>query len=187
MVEHDPASAEPNRPLGRLWDMRLPYFSLLAVVLLSSCGGNDPVADEAGNAAALPAPATLNVSDPSGAPPPGNSATPAKPAAGNAVAPPASIPAALHGRWGLTPGDCTSTRGDAKGLLTIGAGELRFYESSAIPAGNAKASSDSFSADFAFTGEGQAWTKFQALQLQGDKLIRTESSPMASYTYAHCR
>lgn len=84
------------------------------------------------------------------------------------------------------PGDCTSTRGDAKGLLTISGSDLRFYESHAIPKGNVKTSADSFSADFAFSGEGMTWTRFQTLELQNGKLVRTESSPMASYTYARC-
>ena len=87
----------------------------------------------------------------------------------------------------MTPGDCTSTRGDAKGLLVVSADGLRFYESRAIPAANAEASADSFSADVAFTGEGQNGTKYQALSLDADRLVRTESSPMASFTYARCR
>ena len=107
--------------------------------------------------------------------------------AGSNPSPAAAIPAALHGRWGLTPGDCTSTRGDAKGLLIVSGDGLRFYESRATPVRNVQASADSVSADFAFTGEGQTWTKYQALALEDDKLIRTESSPMASFTYARCR
>ncbi len=94
----------------------------------------------------------------------------------------------FHGRWGLTPGDCTSTRGDAKGLLIVAADKLTFYESRAVPKGNVETSADSFSADFAFTGEGQSWTRYQSLELQkGGKLVRTESGPMASYTYAQCQ
>lgn len=168
--------------------MRLPYFSLFTVVLLSSCGGSDPVADQANNTASLPAPPTVNASDPSGAPPPPNSENPPAPASGdNTVAPAAPIPAMFHGRWGLTPGDCTSTRGDNKGLLVVSADKLTFYESRAVPKGNTKSSGDSFSADFDFTGEGQSWTRFQSLELQkGGKLVRTESGPMASYTYAKC-
>jgi len=169
--------------------MRMPYISLFAVALLSSCGGSDPVADEANNSAVLPAPDTVNASDPSGAPPSPNSENPPEPAtADNAATPAATIPSRFHGRWGLTPGDCTSTRGDAKGLLTIAADKLTFYESRAVPKGNVETSPDSFSADFAFTGEGQAWTRYQSLELQkGGKLVRTESGPMASYTYAKCQ
>src|SRR5687767_8399070 len=45
----------------------------------------------------------------------------------------AAIPEALQGRWALTPDDCTSARGDAKGLLVVSRDELRFYESVAKP------------------------------------------------------
>ena len=64
---------------------------------------------------------------------------------------------------------------------------MRFYESVAKPARNVESSANSISADFDFTGEGQSWTKFETLTLQGDKLVRTESSPMASFTYVRCR
>jgi hypothetical protein len=101
--------------------------------------------------------------------------------------PAAAIPGALHGRWGLTPLDCTSTRGDAKGLLVVGSDNLQFYESRAVPGPNAQTGKDSISGDFHFTGEGQTWTRFESLALQGDKLVRTESNPMASFTYARCK
>ena len=168
--------------------MRLPFISLVVVGLLCSCERRDPVDDQANNAASLPAPPTVNASDPSGAPPPPNSENPPAPADGNSVTPAAAIPAAFQGRWGLTPGDCTSSRGDNKGLLVIAADKLTFYESRAVPKTNVQTSPDSFSADFEFTGEGQTWTRYQSLELQkGGKLVRTESGPMASYTYAKCR
>ena len=143
------------------------------------------MAEDANDTAALPAPADANVSNPTGAPPPANSSASPQPAAGTAPAV-ASIPAAFHGRWGLTPGDCTSTRGDNKGLLTITATELRFYESRAVPTANTQSTSDSFSADFSFTGEGMTWKKYQTLERRGTELVRTESNPMASFTYAKC-
>jgi hypothetical protein len=155
------------------------------VVALPACGKSDPVADNAGNSAVLPAPAEANVSDPSGAPPPANSSAAAEPGT-DPTAAAAAIPAFLHGRWGLTPGDCTSTRGDNKGLLAVGRDSLRFYESRAVPVGHVNTSPDSFSAEFAFSGEGMEWKKYQTLELQGDKLVRTESNPTTSYTYAKC-
>ena len=161
-------------------------FAAAAALLLIGCGGPDPVAEEA-NTDSLPAPAASSTTDPSGAAPPPNDNARPSPASGSQPAAAATIPAALHGRWGLAPADCTSTPGNAKGLLTVSARELRFYESRAVPAGNVNASADSFSADFAFTGEGMEWTKFQTLQLQDDQLVRTESDPMASFTYARCR
>ena len=97
-----------------------------------------------------------------------------------------TIPAALQGRWGLAPRDCTSTLGDAKGLLVINDHELRFYESRAVPKADIDADASSIHGYFAFTGEGQEWTKYEALELQGHMLVRTESTPMASFTYARC-
>lgn len=151
----------------------------------AACERRDPVAEDANQAAVLPAPEDVNISDPTGAPPPANAASPAVPGTGPS-APVAAIPAFLHGRWGLTPGDCTSTRGDAKGLLTINSERLEFYESRAVPTGNVKTSVDSYSADFTFTGEGMTWTRYQTLEKQGEKLVRTLSKPMESFTYARC-
>jgi hypothetical protein len=161
-----------------------------AAIALAACGGNGgPVAEDAENVTALPSVDNVaggrdGVPSADGAPPQNSAGAPT---ASTPTGPAAAIPAALHGRWGMTPGDCTSTRGDAKGLLVVSADGLRFYESRAVPAANAEASADSFSADFAFTGEDQTWTKYQALTLDADRLVRTESSPMASFTYARCR
>ncbi|MCL6729623.1 hypothetical protein [Sphingomonas hankyongi] len=156
----------------------LSCFGMLAVV---ACGGRDPVADGANNTAGLP---TVNEPSPdvSGTPPTNAVAE------GNAVAAPVSgkIPAALQGRWGLGANDCIPGRSDAKGLLTITGDELRFYESRAKPTSNVETDDDSMSGDFAFTGEGQSWTKFQALKLQGQDLVRTETNPSASFNYAKC-
>ena len=158
---------------------------IVLTAVVAACGKSDPVAEDANDTAALPAPANANVSNPTGAAPPANSSAEADTTTVPATAV-ASIPAFLHGRWGLTPGDCTSTRGDNKGLLTIAADGLRFYESRAVPVAHVNSSSDSFSAEYAFTGEGMRWTKYQTLELQGDKLVRTESNPTTSYTYARC-
>ena len=155
---------------------------------VAGCAERDPVAEEAGNVAGLPS--SDQVAGATDGNPSADGSAPANvttaPAANPNPAPAAAIPAALHGRWGLTPADCTSTRGDAKGLLAISAERLQFYESRAVPVANVKRGSSTFSADFAFTGEGQSWSRFQTLALQGEKLVRTESSPMASFTYARC-
>src|SRR5687767_13989292 len=157
-----------------------PLFILLALAA-AACEKRDPVADEADNVAGLP---TINkpAASASGEPP-ANAAAPAGAKASAAD----TIPAGLHGRWGLTPADCTSSLGDAKGLLVVSGDALQFYESRAVPARNVNVSGDSIGADFDFTGEGQSWTKFETLQLKNDRLIRTESSPMASFTYARCK
>src|SRR5690348_1466403 len=133
-----------------------PIIACAVMVTVVACGGRDPVAKEANNVTGLPS-ANEDTASPDGAPPT-NSAAPAVPAS-TAV----KIPAALEGRWGLSPADCTSTLGDAKGLLVINDGELRFYESRAVPGGDAQADADSISGTFSFTGEGQSWSKFEAI------------------------
>jgi hypothetical protein len=152
-------------------------FALMATIV--ACGKHSPVAPEANNVAGLPA-GNAATPSPDGAPPT-NATTPAVPAATAS-----KIPAALQGRWGLTPGDCTSALGDAKGLLVVNDSELRFYESRAIPGPDAEADADSISGTFDFTGEGQSWSKFEALKLQGHDLVRTETKPAASFSYAKC-
>jgi hypothetical protein len=173
--------------------MRHIFVQIAALSALASCGGRDPVADQANNTANLTAVvrsanATAEAAQDRAAAPPADGRTPATPPQGSADAAPAGpIPSALRGRWGLTPRDCTSALGDAKGLLVINADELRFYESRAVPTSRASSTPASISGEFGFTGEGQKWSKTETLELKGDKLVRTETSPMASYTYARCK
>ena len=164
--------------------MRRSAILALACGMLAGCGQSGPVANGAENTASLPPPDQA-APDPSAAAPANATATPSGANAAQA-ANGTKIPAALHGRWGMSPGDCTSTRGDAKGLLTINADEMRFYESVAVPQAEIAVAPDSIRGNFNFTGEGQSWTKFQALRLQGGELVRTESNPTASYSYAKC-
>lgn len=170
----------------------------LAVALfLGGCGGNSPVAKQANNTANLVAVVDQANAVANAARAEGPKQVPraaAAPASANASAPAppdtsgdAPIPAVLQGRWGLTPGDCTSPLSSAKGLMVVSSNDLRFYESRAVPGGNAVARANSFNASFRFTGEGQTWVKFETLQLNGGKLVRTESNPAASFTYARCQ
>ena len=82
-----------------------PVIACLGMLLIVACGGSDPVDKQANNTAGLPAP---NVSSPNatGAPP-ANDAAPAVSAPAQAAA---KIPAALHGRWGLSPEQLEATR-----------------------------------------------------------------------------
>lgn len=159
-----------------------PIVVVSGLMSMGACSERDPVADGANNLAAAPAEIVLPADE--------SSITPTNELENGAAEPvnetANSIPASLHGRWGLTPGDCTSTRGDAKGLLVVSGDALKFYESLAKPAGPLKTSPNSASGEFAFTGEGMTWKKFEALELQAGKLVRTESDPMASFTYARC-
>ncbi len=101
------------------------------------------------------------------------------------------IPAPMHGRWGLVPADCTSTRGDAKGLIEVNAGEIRFYESVGQVDTASERSDEAFRATFAFTGEGMQWSREMQLVLGdgGQTLVRSEFGEEAiaePLTYTKC-
>lgn len=159
--------------------LRVPFVSCLTVLAIAACSARGPVDDRAANAAGPP---DIDVPAPSAT---GEPHGPTTPAAAD-PAPATKIPAALQGRWALAPRDCTSTKGDAKGLLVITQDDLRFYESRAVPAADVEADEDSIGGNFAFTGEGQSWTKYEALKVDRQKLTRTETHPMASFSYAKC-
>jgi hypothetical protein len=108
----------------------------------------------------------------------GNSAEPASPDAN------AAIPAQYRGRWGMVAADCTSTRGDAKGLIEIGDKTIKFYEARATLKEQRPAIATSFAGLFAFTGEGQNWEKVQTFTRTGDTLKRAEDS--GTFTYKRC-
>jgi len=136
---------------------------------------SEPVAVEAAEPADLP-PQTAAASDP---------ARDEAPVA-------TTIPTALRGRWGLVPADCTSTAGDAKGLLTIGADQLKFYESVAKLQSVTSATTDAVTGTYSFSGEGQSWTLQVALSSSdgGKTLVRKDTGPDAApqpLTYMKCR
>ena len=143
----------------------LPLSALLVVAAMAACEQRDPVADEASAIAAAPV---------------------TNDGANSVDSAPGPIPASLRGRWGMTPADCTSTRGDAKGLLEIGPDSLKFYESRAVPGTSIETEADGISGNWNFTGEGQQWSKYVSLQLQDKVLNRTDRNPVASYNYARC-
>jgi len=101
---------------------------------------------------------------------------------------PVAIPAAFHGRWGMNPADCTSTMGDAKGLITIGDKTIDFFESKGTLTKVTLNAPENFTGTFAFTGEGQSWTNSQNLKLTGSSntLIRSETDVAQSYSYKRC-
>jgi hypothetical protein len=96
----------------------------------------------------------------------------------------ASFPAQYRGRWGMVSADCTSTRGDAKGLITIGDTTVKFYESLATLKEQRPATATSFSGQFAFTGEGQKWEKVMTFTRTGKTLKRADEE--GSFTYTRC-
>lgn len=160
--------------------MRIPFISCALLLAVSACGGRDPVDKHAARASAgLP---DINAPAPSADGEPHKNTEPAQPLPAAA----ARIPAALQGRWGLTPADCGGDPAAAKGLLVVTPDELRFYESNAVPSRDVATDGDSISGTFAFTGEGQSWTRYEALKLNSNVLTRTEIKPAASFSYAKC-
>lgn len=102
-----------------------------------------------------------------------------------------TIPPSFQGKWGLVAADCTSTRGDAKGLIEIGESEIRFYESVAKLGEVASQDEDSFRATYAFTGEGMEWTRDIEWEIgdDGTTLRRSETGEDAlaePLTYTKC-
>ena len=120
---------------------------------------------------------------------PAPSASPA--ATSTAGIPEGGIPVALQGNWGMVPADCTSTRGDNKGLLRISATTLQFYESLARLGSIKNRTDTSLRADFEFSGEGMTWSREESLSASGDKLIRSEKGgdepgSGGPFTYTRC-
>ena len=99
------------------------------------------------------------------------------------------IPAAIQGRWGMVPADCTSTRGDAKGLLRISPSTLTFYESVGRLGSILERSDSSIRAEYAFTGEGMEWKRDVELKVSGGTLTRIDrggEEPGGPFTYTKC-
>jgi hypothetical protein len=148
-------------------------------------GRNNPVAREAENVV-LPPVENITDTPPAISNYTNQAATPVvnEPAAapGPEARPANVIPAQYRGRWGMVPADCTSTRGDAKGLITVDATSIRFYESVSRLAEVRPAVGTSFSGLFRFTGEGMNWTKVQTLTRTGDSLTRAEEEGTFRYT-----
>ena len=164
----------------------VPLVFLLGAV---ACGKNEPVVDNAENASGLDrvvaeanatAEAVHEVADETPPAPGTNQQAPvlAQPTPGGI------IPAQYQGRWGMVPADCTSTRGDTKGLITVGDTTIKFYESTATLTKQRPAIATSFSGLFAFRGEGQAWEKVMTFTRTGETLKRAEEE--GSYTYRRC-
>ena len=152
----------------------------LALLALAACGGSgdgqgakSPDADASPPTAADPSPAAM--------PKPKPSETPVV----------VTIPGSIQGRWGLVPADCTSTKGDAKGLLTITPTRLEFYESVGILTDVEELAPNHLRAGFDFTGEGLEWQRAQTLDASDDgkTLIRRELGDDAApgpFQYLRC-
>lgn len=157
---------------------RLPCIYALAA-LLASCG--QPEAEQNNLAAA-----DIDV-----LPPDESVATPSDDLANGAVENAANgvqqaIPAALHGRWGLTANDCQPGRSDAKGLVTVAADRINFYESVARPQTIRTSTDTRIEGAFAFTGEGMNWTSPMIWSVEDGKLVRVDSERDSRLVYTRC-
>lgn len=104
---------------------------------------------------------------------------------------PTEIPTQFQGRWGLAEKDCTSDKGDAKGLLTIDGNSLNFYESTGKLDEITEAEEGRVRGNFSFTGEGMEWKRDEILTLRkdGKVLVRREFGDDASpepFDYTKC-
>ena len=145
---------------------------------IAACSSHNPVDAEA-KTTGLP---DANVPAPTAIGEPHGPTTPAK----ASPAPSVAIPGSLTGRWALAPHDCSGPASVAKGLLIVTRDNLTFFESHAVPATEVAADPDSISGNFAFTGDGRSWTKYEALKVDHGRLTRTEINPSASFSYAKC-
>ncbi len=94
------------------------------------------------------------------------------------------IPAELRGRWGMVAADCTSTRGDAKGLITISEKTVKFYEALATLKEVRPATARGFSGQYDFSGEGQTWQRPMNFSRVGNTLKRADDE--GNYSYTRC-
>lgn len=159
--------------------IRLPFISCFALLAIAACSTRSPVDAEAKANAPLP---VANAAAPTAIGEPHGKTVPAKPS----PTPAATIPTALQGRWALAPSDCSSANSAARGLMVVTADDLHFYESRAVPASDVGVDASSIGGNFAFTGEGRSWTKYEALKFANHRLTRTEINPTASFSYAKC-
>lgn len=159
--------------------MTRTIFFLPALLALAACDGGTQGADVTTEEAAANGDLAAN-----------SSVAPVEPDDAGTPAP-TEIPEAMRGRWGLVAADCTSTRGDAKGLLEIDAGRLRFYESVGTLDTVMDAEPTRLRATFDFEGEGMTWEREIVLDVQdgGSTLIRREYGEDAApgpFRYSRC-
>lgn len=96
------------------------------------------------------------------------------------------IPPSFHGRWGLVAADCTSTAGDNKGLMTVEADRLSFYESRASVSRIEALSPTELKVSLAFSGEGQEWTQDTPLVLEQNGNVLTRFADGQTLRYTRC-
>ena len=157
-----------------------PLLATISLLTLAACDGATPESGEDADVTGEETTATAGPL-PTGTPTPVPTTSPAA----------TTIPSAIQGRWGLVAADCEAGRADAKGLLTISATKLQFYESVGTLAAIEEAGDTRVRANFDFTGEGMTWKREVVLDVQdaGKTLIRREYGDDAApgaFRYTKC-
>ena len=106
-------------------------------------------------------------------------------------APITAIPPALQGRWGMVPADCTSTRGDNKGLLRVSADPI-VLRIGRPPGLLTTAGARRLAGNYASTGEGMNWTRRDSTSARGTAdahphgRSRRSDEPGGPFIYTRC-
>lgn len=161
-------------------------FSLPLLVLplsLAACSDPTPSPD----ASATPSLAPAVSESEALAPPVAPGASMSAPAAADA-----SFPMAMRGRWGMNGADCDPARDDNKGLMTVGADSVKFYESVGKIGVVAERSDTMLRATLDFEGEGMEWKRDARYELSdgGKTLVLTEfgsDAPQGPQRYSLCK
>ena len=104
----------------------------------------------------------------------------------------ATFPAAMRGKWAMSPADCDPTTGADTGALTIGEKSVKFYESVADLTNAKIATPTEVRAVFDYEGEGMKWQRDASYKLEdgGKTLVLTEfgdDAPQGPRRHSRCK
>ncbi|MCP1471798.1 hypothetical protein J3E64_003511 [Sphingobium sp. OAS761] len=147
--------------------MRLSAATLVMVLILAACGGEDN-GDSDGNRRPGAVSNMLDQALPNAqdVPTPANAIDPVEPAPAIKTPPPATaglVPAAFQGRWAGLDDRCGDKAAPME--LTIAADELVFHESVGTVKAVRNEADGKVAVDASFTGEGQSWTRSLSMAL----------------------
>lgn len=173
--------------------------TVMLVLALAACGRRDEVpahddvtaAVPAGNEAEVDAALGNIVMVDNGTPAPGVPDV-SSPSASDLRRQARHFPAALQGKWGLTPADCDISRSDTKGVMTVRGDAVSFYDASAVVSAVPEKSSYRIVADLDYRGGGRTWRRRERFEVVngGTMLQRTApvppGTPPRTFRYEHC-
>lgn len=146
--------------------MRVTTVALSALLLLSACGRGQ---DEGNGNAGLDTPIDRSGEEMTGEESESTPAIPPPPVAGGEqarITTPGTLPRAFRGQWAGLNADCDDSRSDMR--LTVGASELRFYESLGQVMEVEQTGPDTVIVNARYEGEGQSWKQQETLSLSPD-------------------